>query len=256
MMNRLLKASALGLLVTPFALARADLVLVGPVTIGGTGLGTVNTVLTIQSQGSATTEQGCVTRSGSSDVTGNFTYTSASNSTATGCVAGTNTNVLTGTSQTQTRTLAEAGITSGSNFAVLFNGSEPGGSANSISLDGMVVSFYNAATGALLFSAPTDLSSYSFLTTQSGTGNTGFEFTLNSTEAAQLQSQIASLTTSGIRVGLGAAAGATLAATGGNETFFIFNSGAATVVPEPSTVVLTASGMLGLVGFVRRRRRR
>ena len=248
MINRLLKASAVGMLLTPFAIAKADLMFVGLVTIGGTGLGTVNTVLTIQSQGSSSTEQGCVTRSGTSDAVGNFTYGTASN--VTDCAIATNTDVLNGTSQTQTRTLAEAGVTSGSDFAVLFNASEPSG--NSISLDGLVVSFYNATNGALLFSAPSQLSSYLFPQTFTGTGNTGEEFTLTSSEAATLQGFINTLGTSGIRVGLGAAASQ---ATGGNETFFIFNSGTATVVPEPSTVVLTASGMLGLVGYVRRRRR-
>ena len=249
MMNRLLKASALGLLVTPFTVARADLVMVGEVTIGGTGLGTVNTVLTIQSQANATTEQGCVVRSGSTDAIGNFTYATS----GTGCVIGTNGDVLTGTSQTQTRTLAEAGITSASNFAILFNASEPSG--NSISLDGMIANFYDAS-GNLIFSASSDKSQYNFDQTFTGTGNTGQEFTLDATQAAALQTAINNAGGVGnVRVGLGAAAGNPFAATGGNETFFVFNSGRATVVPEPSTVVLTASGMIGLVGFMRRRRR-
>lgn len=249
MMNRVLKASALGLLITPFALARGDLVLVGTVTIGGTGLGTVNTVLTIQSQANATTEQGCVVRSGSADAIGNFTYATS----GTGCVVGTNTDVKTGTSQTQTRTLADAGITSASNFAILFNAAEPSG--NSISLDGIIANFYDAG-GNLIFSANSNLSQYNFDQTFTGTGNTGQEFTLDATEAAALQTAINNAGgVANVRVGLGAAAGTPFDATGGNETFFVFNSGAATVVPEPSTIVLTASGMVGLVGFVRRRRR-
>ena len=89
--------------------ARADLVLVGTVTVGGTGLGTVNTVLTLTSQGNNTTEQGCVGRNAGGDFIG---------STAVGaCVLGATTDVQTGASQTQTRTLAEAGITTGTNFA-------------------------------------------------------------------------------------------------------------------------------------------
>lgn len=246
MINRLLKVSALGMLAMPFAAARADLVFGGIVTVGGTGLGTVNTVLTIQDN---PTEQGCVGYTSGGDVTGNFTTSNQS-----GCTAGTNTDVKTGSSQTQTRSLTDAGITSGSNFAILFNAAEPSG--NSISLDGLVASFYNATTGALLFSAVyTGTNPLNFPTTQTGTGNTGALFTLNSTEAAQLQSFITSLGAANVRVGLGASAGNPNSAEGGNETFFIFNSGAATVVPEPSTVVLTASGLLGMVGVIRRRRR-
>jgi PEP-CTERM motif-containing protein len=246
MMKHLLKLSALGALALPFAAARADLVFDGIVTVGGTGLGTVTTVLTFQND---PTEQGCVGFTSGGDVTGNFTTFNQS-----GCTAGTNTDVKTGASQTLTRTLSESGITSGSNFAILFNAAEPSG--NSISLDGLVANFYNATTGALLFSAVyTGTNPLNFPSTQTGTGNTGAEFTLNAAEAAELQGWITTLGTSGIRVGLGASAGNPDAAQGGVETFFIFNSGNATAVPEPSTVVLTASGMIGLVGFVRRRRR-
>lgn len=239
MMKYPLKLSVLALLAAPFAVARADLVLVGPVTIGGTGLGTVNTVLTIQSQGSSSTEQGCVGRSGASDVIGNFATS--------GCTAATNTDVLTGASQTQTRTLAEAGITSGSTFAILLNASEPGG--NGMTVTSVVATFYNTTGGTFTasFLTPT-----SFPTTQTGTGNTGLEFTLNATQAAALQAFItAAGGTGNVRVGI-----ATQLAdvTGGNETFFVFNSGVASVVPEPSTIVLTASGLFGLAGFVRRRR--
>src|SRR5436190_17588838 len=91
--------------------ARADLVLIGTTTVGGTGLGNVNTVLTLTSQGNNTTEQGCVGRGAAADVIG---------STAAGVsVAGATTDVMTGSSQTQTRSLAEAAITTGTNFALL-----------------------------------------------------------------------------------------------------------------------------------------
>ena len=50
-------------------IARAELVFVSPVTIGGTGLGAVNTILTIQTaNGQVTTEAGCVAWNGSASV--------------------------------------------------------------------------------------------------------------------------------------------------------------------------------------------
>jgi hypothetical protein len=224
--------------------ARADLVLVGTVTIGGTGLGTVNTVLTLTSEANGTTEQGCVGRNAGGDFIG---------STAVGaCVPGPTADVHTGASETGTRTLAEAGITTGTNFAILFNAVEPSG--NSITLNSLSANFYSNATGALLFTATYTAGPHDFLTTQTGTGNTGEMFVLNAAQAASVQALITANTAAGVRVGLSTKAGDALAATGGPETFFIFNSGIATVTPEPSTVALMATGLVGLVGFVRRRR--
>src|SRR5689334_16887346 len=64
--------AGVGLVAAPFVAARADLILVSPniVALGGTGLGAVNTSLTIQSQGSSSTETGCVAFTGSGDQLG------------------------------------------------------------------------------------------------------------------------------------------------------------------------------------------
>lgn len=245
MMKQLMRLSALGMLAVPFAAARADLVFEGLVTISGTGLGTVNTTLTIQSQANATTEQGCVGFTSSGDVIGTFTTATQS-----GCTSATNTDVLTGASQTHTHTLADLSIASGSDFAVFFNAAEPSG--NSITLDGLVATFYNNS-GAVIMTAVFTGAPIDFLDTSQGTGQTGELFVLSAAEQTQLQNLINTLGAGNIHVGLGASAGNPLAATGGNETFFVLNH--ASIVPEPSTIVLTASGMLGLAGFVRRRRR-
>ena len=220
--------------------AKADLVLVGPVTVGGTGLGTVNTVLTLTSQGASTNEQGCVGRNAGGDFIGSTAVAA--------CVAGPTTDVQTGASQTQTRTLAEAGITTGANFAILLNAVEPSG--NSITLNSLSANFYSS-TGTLLYTATYTAAPHTFATTQTGTGNTGYEFNLDATQAGIVQGLIAANTAAGVRVGLSTSESD---ATGGPDTFFIFNSGAAVVTPEPSTSVLMATGLIGLVGFVRRRR--
>jgi hypothetical protein len=240
--------TAVGLLV-PFVGARADLVLVSPniVTIGGTGLGNVNTVLTISSHANGTFESGCVglTAPSTTDVTG---------ATATGGIcSGSTQDVQKG--QTQTRTLSEAGITSADNFTVFFNASQPGGAG--ITLNTLVVNFYNALTGQLLHSA-SYAGPHDFASTANGTGQSGYEFNLNSDEASTLQGFIGNLGAGGIRVGMSASAGnGQLVAAGGNETFFIFNSNTTpvSVTPEPSSVALVATGLFGVVGAIRRRRR-
>src|SRR5436309_45562 len=98
----------------PLTAARADLVLFSPsaVSVGGTGLGSVNTVLTIQGNGNSSTETGCVSFTAGGDVLGASTD-------AAGVCSG-NGDDKTGNSQTQTRLLSETGVTTGANFAILF----------------------------------------------------------------------------------------------------------------------------------------
>src|SRR3954468_501578 len=95
--------------------ASASLVLVSPTDVNGAGLGAVNTVLTISSPGSTSTETGSVGLNTSG-------------------VQVTSGDVLTGTSQTQTRTLGTVGINSAASLRVVFNASEPGNADNSINL--------------------------------------------------------------------------------------------------------------------------
>ncbi len=219
-----LAASALALLGTG---AQAQLVLTEPVDFSGTGLGSVNTILTIQSPGSSTSETGAVSWNGSMDV-----------------IVG---DAKTGGSQTQTRTFAELGVTSASDLRVVFNALEPGNALNSIDLSSLTLSVYNS-TGATVFSASTP-QSYSFADTFTGTGNSGFVFELTDASAAQLQSVFSA----DLRVGLFATAAN---ATGGFETFFVGNvASPVTPVPEPETYALMLAG-LGVVGFMARRRKR
>src|SRR5689334_18689958 len=90
--------------------AHASLTLVSPENFQGTGLGAVNTVLTISSPGSTSFESGSVSFN---DVVSGNTQ-----------------------NQTQTRTLGQVGVSSASTLRVVFNASEPG-SAPGITLDNL-----------------------------------------------------------------------------------------------------------------------
>jgi hypothetical protein len=206
--------------------AHAQLVLTEPVDFSGTGLGSVNTILTLQSPGNSTSETGAVAWNGSMDV-----------------ITG---DAKTGGSQTQTRTFADLGVTAASDLRVVFNALEPGNALNSIDLSSLTLNVYNA-TGATVFSASTP-QNYSFADTFTGAGNSGFLFELTDASAAQLQS----IFSSDLRVGLFATAAN---ATGGFETFFVGNvASPVTPVPEPETYALMLAG-LGVLGFVPRRRK-
>jgi len=213
--------------------ANASLTMLAAEDFPGTGLGTVNTILTIQSPANSSIEFGMVSWNGTADVISGAT-------------------ALTGASQTLTRSLSDLGITSAANLRVVFNASEPGGDA--ITLNGLTLTIYNA-NGSTFFTAPLD-HPYDFADTQTGTGNSGFVFGLNGTETTQLQTLLNPLggNFSSLRAGLVAVASN---ATGGNETFFVANSTALppTAIPEPESYAMMLAG-LGLLGFIAGRRRR
>lgn len=206
----------------------ASLIQIAPENFQGTGLGSVNTILTIQETG---IETGSVSFNGVSDV-----------------ITG---DAKKGNSQTQTRSISQLGVTSASSLRVVFNAIEAGNDGTSISLDNLQLNIYSA-NGTLLFNSGT-FQPKLFSNTLTGAGNSGFVFALDTQQAAaaQLLAFTGSFGTN--RVGLSATA--SLAA-GGPETFFVANSmnggGLPAAVPEPSTVALLG---LSLLGFAAARRR-
>jgi hypothetical protein len=211
--------------------ASATLILLGPNPEGGTGLGTVETVLTLSSPGSSSNETGCVRPSGSGSTTAGCGFLDAS--------------VMTGAGQIGTPTLGAIGATSASNLRVVFNASEP--ASDSITLNNLVLSIYDS-TGTVLFtSGPSG--PFVFPTTFSGTGNSGFLFGLDATQAAQAQAAAFGTGFANNRIGLGASLSN---ATGGLETFFVAAVPQTVPVPDGGSLsMLLGLTLLGLAGVRR-----
>lgn len=201
--------------------AQAALVYDGAVDLGGTGIGAVQTVLTIQGHGSRDTEQGWVGLDGSGAMQ----------------VGG---DAKTGASQTRLLTFGDLGLTSADALRIVFNANEPAGGG--ISLDSLVFNIYSP-NGSLLFSTALE-AARGFGSTASGIGNSGFAFSLDAASAAAAQAFFGSDN----YIGLSASASD---AQGGFETFFIANA-ATPPVPEPQTYALLLAG-LGVMGLVWRR---
>jgi hypothetical protein len=204
--------------------AEANLIQTSAVVTNGSGIGGVNTVLTLQS---TPTESGCVAWNGAADVIG-----------AAACPPGVpGGNESTGASQTQTRTLAQLAIANAADLRIVVNTVEPGG--NPITLTQLVLRIYDGATGAVLFtsSLPAPLT---FTFTNTGGGTSGFVFLMDAADAAAAQMFFANPAN---RIGL---AGSFSDAAGGGETLYVVNGGVITLCQ----VITTAPASLpnGTVG--------
>ncbi|MEO7743178.1 MAG: IPTL-CTERM sorting domain-containing protein [Usitatibacter sp.] len=176
--------------------------ILAPDQTSGTGIGSVNTVLTVQNTPS---ESGCVRRGAGVDIIG-----------PAACLgANTGGNEGTGSSQTQTRSIAELGLTTSDNLRAVLNANESSG--GSIQVNSIVLGIFSDS-GTLLFTS--SLFAPTFLPfTFSGTGTSGFVFRLDPLDTAAAQSFFADPTN---RVGLSFSASQS---DSGAETLYIADAG-------------------------------
>ena len=213
--------------------------------LSGTGLGNVSTVLTINSPGSTTSSTGCSYWDGSSSQTG------------AGCpVSGFGGDEL---ALNSTYTIADLGLATFADLRIIYNSSEPGGAANSVTLQNLVLILQSSDGTPIADFTPLSLTAPIFYPdVAQGTGNAGFFFRLDDAGVTAANAFWASLGNStDLRIGLAALVNDE--EDGGNETFFLANAGGATpdpdTIPEPQSAVLIGTGIL-LVGLFSSKKRR
>ena len=236
MFKRIATLLSLGLLASAVG-ARADsIVFDGALDITGFGFGSNPRALTIQSHGPGTnSEQGCVAPGASGLISG-----SSACAPADGLVGGDEAPPINFPKQAAP-TLSSLGIVSADEIGILFDGVQPQNANNAtVTITDLTFKLYNGTT--LVYSVS---QSFSPLATNPGNGTSDYLFSLD----AAAQASVNALLLSNIDYSMALDSSISFPnQSAGPDSYTIIRS-----TPEPSSLLLPGSGILGAAGLFYRR---